>query len=134
MAAALLPSTPVVPAPNHAVVVRLSNVQSFDVTSYVATELEMPRPTIRCWRCRPRKRDYAAVGMSVEVIYDTFTKTTTRAAHGGSLMEGVRLSTLKQDGHSSLRGSGHRSVIPYIHGRKSVVLLCVPLFKAELFT
>jgi hypothetical protein len=31
-------------------------------------------------------------------------------------MEGLRLSTLKQDGQSGLRGLGHQSVIPYVHG------------------
>jgi hypothetical protein len=30
-------------------------------------------------------------------------------------MEGLRLSTLKQDGHGGLHGSGHRSVILYVH-------------------
>jgi hypothetical protein len=29
-------------------------------------------------------------------------------------MEGLKLSTLKQDGHGGLRGSGRRSV-PYVH-------------------
>jgi hypothetical protein len=61
---------------------------------------------------------------TVEVVYDTSLRTTIRAAHGGSLMEGLRLSTLKQDGHGGLHGSGRRSVIPYIY-RENVVLLCV---------
>jgi hypothetical protein len=52
---------------------------------------------------------------NVEVVYDTSSETTTRAAHGGSLMEGLRLSTLKKDGTCGLRGSGRRSVIPYVH-------------------
>jgi hypothetical protein len=68
---------------------------------------------------------------NIEVVYDTSPGTITRAAHGGPLMEGLRLSTLKQDRHGGLRGSGHRSVIPYIHGEDCciVVLLCVVLFK-----
>jgi hypothetical protein len=32
---------------------------------------------------------------------------------------------LKQDGHTGLHGSGHRSVMSYIHGRIRVVLLRV---------
>jgi hypothetical protein len=42
---------------------------------------------------------------NVEVVYDTSLGTTTRVAHGGSLMEELRLSMFKQDGHSGLRGS-----------------------------
>jgi hypothetical protein len=61
---------------------------------------------------------------NVEVVYDTSLETTTRAAHDDSLLEGLRLSTLKQDGHGGLYGSGHRSVIPYVQGER-VVLLCV---------
>jgi hypothetical protein len=65
-------------------------------------------------------------------FYDTSTGTATRAARCGSLLERLRLSTLKQDGHSGhedLRGSGRRSVIPYVHG--DVVLLCV-LFNSKV--
>jgi hypothetical protein len=51
----------------------------------------------------------------VEVVYDTSPGTTTRAARGGSMMEGLRLSMLKQDGHGGLRGSDRRTVIPYVH-------------------
>jgi hypothetical protein len=40
------------------------------------------------------------------VVYDTSPRTTTRAARGGSLIEGLSLSTLKQDEHGGLRGSG----------------------------
>jgi hypothetical protein len=55
-------------------------------------------------------------GMSnVEVVYDTSLETTIRAARGGSLMEGLRRSMLKQDGPGDLRGSDHRSVIPYVN-------------------
>jgi hypothetical protein len=49
------------------------------------------------------------------VVYGTSPGTTTRAAHGGSLMVGLMLSTLKQDRHGGLCGPGHRSVIPYVH-------------------
>jgi hypothetical protein len=41
------------------------------------------------------------------------------------LLEGLRLTALKQDGHTGLRGSGHRSVMPYIHERIRVILLRV---------
>jgi hypothetical protein len=46
-------------------------------------------------------------------------------------LERLRLSALKQDGHDGLRGSGHRSVIPYVHKRMGVVLLCV-LFNSRV--
>jgi hypothetical protein len=32
---------------------------------------------------------------------------------------------MEHGGHKNLRGSGHRSVIPYIHRRMRVVSLCV---------
>jgi hypothetical protein len=67
---------------------------------------------------------------SVKVVYDTSPGTTTRTARGGSLMEGLRLSTLKQDGHGDLCGLGHQSVIPYVHG-EDFVLLCI-FFKLAL--
>jgi hypothetical protein len=51
----------------------------------------------------------------VEVVYDTSSGTTARAAHEDSLMEGLKLSTLKQDGYSGLHNSGRRSVIAYVH-------------------
>jgi hypothetical protein len=54
--------------------------------------------------------------LNIEVVYDTSPETTTRAARGGLLMEGLRLSMLKQDGHGDLHGLGHRSVTPYVHG------------------
>jgi hypothetical protein len=39
----------------------------------------------------------------------------------------------KHGGHEDLRGSGHRSVILYIHGRiRVVVLLCVVLVGLNL--
>jgi hypothetical protein len=31
---------------------------------------------------------------------------------------------LKQDEHSDLRGSGHQSVIPYVHGRELYYCVC----------
>jgi hypothetical protein len=68
---------------------------------------------------------------NVEVIYDTSPRTATRVGRGGSLMEGLRLSMLRQDGHDGhkdLRGSGHRSVIPYVHGRVCCIVVCA-LFK-----
>jgi hypothetical protein len=64
---------------------------------------------------------------NIEMVYDTSPRTTTRAAHRGSLMEGLRLSTLKQDGHGGyedLRSSDRRSVIPYIHGRVCCIIVC----------
>jgi hypothetical protein len=37
----------------------------------------------------------------------------------------------KHSGHEDLRGSGRQSVIPYVHGRMRVVLLCV-LFNSSV--
>jgi hypothetical protein len=62
---------------------------------------------------------------NVKVVYDTSPGTATRAACGGSLMEGLRLSTLKQDGHGGLRGLGRRSVIPYVHGEDCCIAMCI---------
>jgi hypothetical protein len=47
-------------------------------------------------------------------------------------MEGLRLSSLKQDGHGGLRGSGHRSIIPYIHGEDYCIVVCVLQVSVEL--
>jgi hypothetical protein len=58
--------------------------------------------------------------------------TTTRAACGGSLMERLRLSTLKQDGHDDLRGSDRQSVIPYIHGEDCYIVVFVLQASVEL--
>jgi hypothetical protein len=69
---------------------------------------------------------------SVKVVYDTSSKTSIRAARGGSLMEGLRLSTLKQDGHDDLRGSGHRSIIPYVHREDCCIDACILQARAEL--
>jgi hypothetical protein len=68
----------------------------------------------------------------VEVVYDTFPRTTTRAVCDGLLLKGLRLSTLKRDDHGGLRDSDRRSVIPYVHGRESCIVVCVPLFNVEL--
>jgi hypothetical protein len=38
----------------------------------------------------------------------------------------------KLDEHESLRGSGDRNIISYIHGRELYCCVCVALFKAEL--
>jgi hypothetical protein len=46
-------------------------------------------------------------------------------------LDGLGLSTLKQDGHGVLRGLDRWSVIPYIHGRMRVVLLWV-LFNSKV--
>jgi hypothetical protein len=69
---------------------------------------------------------------SVEVVYDTSLKTTTRVVRGGSLMEGLRLSMLKQDEHDSLRGSDRRSVIHYVYGEDCCVVVCVLQASVEL--
>jgi hypothetical protein len=61
-------------------------------------------------------------------FYDTSTDTATRAAYCGSLLEGLRLSTLKQDGHGgheNLCGSGRRSVISYVLGENCCIIVCV---------
>jgi hypothetical protein len=69
---------------------------------------------------------------NIEVVYDTSPGTSTRAARGGSLMEGLRLSSLKQDGHGGLRGSGRRSVIPYAHEEDCCIDVCVLQARVEL--
>jgi hypothetical protein len=40
-------------------------------------------------------------------------------------MEGLRLSTLKQDGSGSLCGLGRRGIIPYVHGEDCYITVCV---------
>jgi hypothetical protein len=60
----------------------------------------------------------------VEVIYDTFPITTTKAIYGGSLFEGLRHYTLELDKYEGLCGLDRRSVISYVHGEK-VILMCV---------
>jgi hypothetical protein len=69
---------------------------------------------------------------TVEVVYDTFLRTTIRAAHRASLMEGLTISTLKQDGHGGLRGSSHQSLIPYVHRDDCCIVLCVLQARIEL--
>jgi hypothetical protein len=60
------------------------------------------------------------------------SETITRAARGDSLMEGLRLSTLKQDGHGDLRDLSHRSVISYIHGESCCITVYVLQASVEL--
>jgi hypothetical protein len=68
----------------------------------------------------------------LEMVYDTFTGTATRAAHCGSMLKGLRLShDQARLAQGDLRGSGRRSVIPYVHER-CCIIACVVLFKAEL--
>jgi hypothetical protein len=57
-------------------------------------------------------------------FYDTSTGTATRVARYGSFVgEGLGLSDVSYGGTRwDLRGSGHRSVTPYAHGRMGVVL------------
>jgi hypothetical protein len=55
------------------------------------------------------------------------------------LLEGLRsrkvLVIREYGGHEDLRGSGRRSVIPYVHGRKGVVLLCLSArLRSSLFS
>jgi hypothetical protein len=40
-------------------------------------------------------------------------------------MEGLSVSTLKQDEHGGLRGSSHRSVIPYVYGKDWYIVVYV---------
>jgi hypothetical protein len=47
-------------------------------------------------------------------------------------MERLRLSMLKQDEHGDLRGSGRRSVIPYIHGEDYCIDVCALQGSIEL--
>jgi hypothetical protein len=61
---------------------------------------------------------------NVKKIYDTSPGTTTRAFCGVSLMEGLSLSSLKQDGHGGLCGSGRWSVIPYVHREDCGIVVC----------
>jgi hypothetical protein len=47
-------------------------------------------------------------------------------------MEGLRLSTLKQDGHGDLRDLSHHSVISYIHGESCCITVYVLQASVEL--
>jgi hypothetical protein len=69
---------------------------------------------------------------NVKVVYDISPRTTIKVARGSSLMEGLRLSTLKQDGHSGLCDSGRWSVIPYIHGEDYCIVVYVLQASVEL--
>jgi hypothetical protein len=83
-----------------------------------ALEREVACPHTWCFKCQSGLRH--------------FLGTTTSAVGGGSLLEGLRLSMLKQGEHGGLRGLGYHSVIPYVHGRESCIAVYVVLFKAEL--
>jgi hypothetical protein len=58
-------------------------------------------------------------------FYDTSTNIASRAARYGSLLEGLRSLEFQLWGNTvkteDLCGSGHQSVIPYVHGRMGVV-------------
>jgi hypothetical protein len=69
---------------------------------------------------------------NVEMVYDISSETITRAVHGGSLIDGLRLLTLKQDGHNDLRGSDRQSVIPYVHEDNRCIVVCVLQARVEL--
>jgi hypothetical protein len=72
-------------------------------------------PKLSFWVCQ-------AFLATVEMFYDTSLGTTIRIAHEGSLLEELRLLTLKQDEYSGLCGSDRQSVIPYIHRERCVLL------------
>jgi hypothetical protein len=69
---------------------------------------------------------------NVEVVYDTSPETTTRAATMVHCWRDKGSCMLKLDELDGLRGLGHRSVIPYVHGRELYCCVCVALFKVEL--
>jgi hypothetical protein len=58
---------------------------------------------------------------------DTSTSAATGATRYGSFVGGALVSWSlaidERGGHEGLRGSGYRSVIPYVHGRTGVILL-----------
>jgi hypothetical protein len=58
---------------------------------------------------------------NVEMVYDTSSETTTRAAHGGLLLEELRFSTHEYNEHGGLHGSDRQSVIPYAHGESCCI-------------
>jgi hypothetical protein len=58
------------------------------------------------------------------MVYDTFPETSTRVSCLGSMIKGLRLSTLKQDGYDGLRDLDRRSVIPYVHGENCCIVVC----------
>jgi hypothetical protein len=51
------------------------------------------------------------------------SRITIRATCGGLLMEELKLSMLKQDGHGGLRGLSHQSVIPYVNGEDYCIIV-----------
>jgi hypothetical protein len=65
--------------------------------------------------------------LNIEVVYDTSLGTSIRTAREGSLVEGLSLLMLKQDGHGGLCGSGHWSVIPYVHGEDCCIVVRGPV-------
>jgi hypothetical protein len=66
------------------------------------------------------------------VVYDISSITTIRAVRGGSLMERLRLSMLKQDGLGGLHGLSHWGVIPYVHEEDCCIVVCVLQTSVEL--
>jgi hypothetical protein len=64
----------------------------------------------------------------VEVVLRHFNWHCPKAARCGSLLEGLRSLRfelrMEHGGQGDLRGSGHPSVIPYVHGR-AFVLQCL---------
>jgi hypothetical protein len=78
------------------------------------------------WRCTVESVPF------IEVVYDTSPGTTIRAARRGLLMEGLRLLTLKQDGHDDLHGLSHQSIIPYVHREDCCIVVCVLQASIEL--
>jgi hypothetical protein len=69
---------------------------------------------------------------NADAVYNTFPETTIRAARGGLLMKGLKLSTLKQDEHGNLHGSDCWSVIPYVHGEDYCIVVSVLQASVEL--
>jgi hypothetical protein len=97
--------------------------------------------TLYLERARVLRKDIMAMVTRVLVwplsnwFYDIFTGITTRTARCGLLLEGLRLSTLKQDGHGGredLRGSGRRSIIPYVHGELLYCCVCCSTLRLNL--
>jgi hypothetical protein len=68
----------------------------------------------------------------VGIGYNTSTNITIRATHFDSLLEGLRLLTLIQDGHDDLRSSSYRSIIFYVHRDDCCIVVCVLQASIEL--
>jgi hypothetical protein len=69
------------------------------------------------------------------VVNDTSTGTATSAAHCGLMIRGAKSRSWSQLKHARwtqefLRGSGHLSVTPYIHG--GCIAMCVFQARVEL--